>query len=415
MSKMKPDAPAATTVPLTPAIPARIVAALGLTQIIGYGTLYYSFSILAPGMASDLGLSVEQVFGVFSASLFVGGLSATFIGRWMDRFGAAMIMTVGSVLSAVALLLCAWSPSIAVFAASVVLLEVASGMVQYQAAFATLVESRPRAAARSITYLTLIAGFASTLFWPIAANLREHFTWREIYVAYAVLNLLVCFPLHYRIMCGRGSEASALAREDREVVVGALPAEVRRRGLRLVSLAFALQGFALSAMLTHMVPMLGAIGFGTAAVVIGSLFGPAQVLSRLINMAFGKNVSPPALATLSAALIVTAVVILSLSGTWLPGAAAFAICLGLGSGINSIAQGSLPLWLFGSLGYGAITGRMAATRLASGAVAPFVLSVLMERFGIDVALTVSALLGAVGVAAFVAVTAAAKRAAAVTP
>ena len=412
---MKPDAAAAAAVPLTPAIPARIVAALGLTQIIGYGTLYYSFSILAPGMASDLGLGVEQVFGVFSASLFVGGLSATFIGRWMDRFGAAMIMTFGSVLSALALLLCAWSPSVAVFAASIVLLEVASGMVQYQAAFATLVESRPRAAARSITYLTLIAGFASTLFWPIAANLREHLTWREIYVAYAVLNLLVCFPLHYWIMRGGGSEASVSAREDREVVVGALAAEVRRRGLRLVSMAFALQGFALSAMLTHMVPMLGAIGFGTAAVVIGSLFGPAQVLSRLINMAFGKNLSPPALATLSAALIVTAVVILGLSGTWLPGAAAFAICLGLGSGINSIAQGSLPLWLFGSLGYGAITGRMAATRLAAGAVAPFVFSVLMERFGIDVALTVSALLGAVGVAAFVAVTAAAKRTVTATP
>jgi len=255
----------------------------------------------------------------------------------------------------------------------------------------------------------LIAGFASTIFWPIAANLREHFTWREIYVAYAVLNLLICFPLHYRIMRSRGSEASALAREDREVIVGALPAEVRRRGMRLVSLAFALQGFALSAMLTHMVPMLGAIGFGTAAVVIGSLFGPAQVLSRLINMAFGKNLSPPSLATLSAALIVAAVAILGLSGTWLPGAAAFAICLGLGSGINSIAQGSLPLWLFGSVGYGAITGRMAATRLVAGAVAPFVFSVLMERFGIDVALIVSASLGAVGVAAFVAVTAGAKR------
>ncbi|MEI2296742.1 arsenite efflux MFS transporter ArsK [Ensifer sp. MJa1] len=405
---MRPDVPAAAFVPAAPAIPVATVAALGLTQIIGYGTLYYSFSILAPGMAADLGLSVEQVFGVFSASLFVGGLSASFIGRWMDRFGAAMIMTFGSLLSALALLMCAWSPSIAVFAASIVLLEVASGMVQYQAAFAALVESRPRAAARSITYLTLIAGFASTIFWPIAASLGEHFTWREIYVAYAALNLAVCLPLHCWIMRNRKAQAATSTHEDRAAVVGALPAEARRRGMRLVSLAFALEGFALSAMLTHMVPMLGTIGFGTAAVVIASLFGPAQVLSRLINMAFGKSLSPPALATLSAGLIVAAVVVLGLSGTWLPGAAAFAICLGLGSGINSIAQGSLPLWLFGSVGYGAITGRMAATRLAAGATAPFVFSVLMERFGIDVALTANALLGAVGVAAFVAVAALAR-------
>ncbi|WP_331374934.1 arsenite efflux MFS transporter ArsK [Sinorhizobium chiapasense] len=399
---------------MKPGTPVAIVAALGLTQIIGYGTLYYSFSILAPGMARDLGLSVEQVFGVFSASLFAGGLSAPFVGGWMDRFGAAMVMTFGSAVSALALLLCAWSPSIAVFALAIVLLEVASGMVQYQAAFAALVESRPMAASRSITYLTLIAGFASTIFWPITASLHEPFSWREIYIAYAALNLIVCLPLHYWIMRSRRSEAAKFARNDREAVVGALPAEVRRRGMLLVSLAFALQGFTLSAMLTHMVPMLGAIGFGTAAVVIGSLFGPSQVLSRLINMAFGENLSPPVLAMLSAALIVAGVLILGLSGTWLPGAVAFAICLGLGSGINSIAQGSLPLWLFGSGGYGAITGRMAAARLAAGAMAPFVFSVLMERVGSNVALMANACLGAVGIAAFVAVASAARRTATAT-
>jgi len=90
-------------------IPVGVVAALDLTQIIGYGTLHYSFSILALGMTRDFGLIVEQVFGVFSASLFVGGLSAPFVGRWMDRFGAAMVMTFGSAISALTLLLRAWS------------------------------------------------------------------------------------------------------------------------------------------------------------------------------------------------------------------------------------------------------------------------------------------------------------------
>lgn len=190
-------------------VPAGIVAALGLTQIIGYGTLYYSFSILAPAMARDLGLTVEQVFGVFTASLLVGGLSAPLVGGWMDRFGAATIMTFGSAVSALALLLCAWSPSTAVFAIAIVLLEVASSMVQYQAAFAALVEIRPKAASRSITYLTLIGGFASTIFWPIAASLGEFLSWREIYIAYALLNLLVCLPLH------RGScEAGRLQRSN---------------------------------------------------------------------------------------------------------------------------------------------------------------------------------------------------------
>ena len=105
-------------------IPASIVSALGLTQIIGYGTLYYSFSILSPAIAKDLGLSLEWVFGVFSLSLFVGGLSAPFIGRQMDRIGAATVMTAGSAIAAATLAVCAWSPSVAVFALAIVMLEI---------------------------------------------------------------------------------------------------------------------------------------------------------------------------------------------------------------------------------------------------------------------------------------------------
>jgi MFS family permease len=380
-----------------------VVPALGLTQILGYGTLYYSFSLLAPGMAGDFGLTVEQVFAVFSASLFVGGISAPFVGRWMDRHGASVVMTFGSGLSAMTLLLCAWAPSMVVFALGVALLQAASSMVLYQAAFAVLVERRPDVASRSIIHLTLIAGFASTIFWPVTASLSQYLSWREIYVAFAGLNFLACLPLHYWIARRRRSESVLSAQQGWKAVEGTLPDHLRWRGMIMVSLAFALQGFALSAILTHMVPLLGNIGFGAAAVMIGSLFGPSQVLSRLISMAFGKNLSPPMLATISAVMTVAGLVVLGLSETWLPGAVAFAVCVGLGSGINSIAQGSLPLWLFGSAGYGAITGRMTAARLAASAMAPFVFSVLMESFGARVALLTTAGLGAVGIAAFIAV------------
>jgi len=387
----------------TTKVPAGMVSALGVTQIIGYGTLYYSFSILAPGMAKELGISLERVFAIFSVSLFIGGLSAPFIGRHMDRIGAAAVMTIGSGFSAATLALCAWSPSVAIFAIAIVLLEISSGMVQYQAAFATLVESEPRSASRSITYLTLIGGFASTIFWPIAAILAGYLSWREIYLVFAALNLLVCVPLHYWIMRFGRTASRAEDATPREVVIGALEPQSRRRGMLLVSCAFSLSGFTLAAILAHMVPMLGAIGLGSAAVVIGSLFGPAQVVSRLINMVFGKSLSPPALAIVSATLMVLGVIILGVSGNWLPGAVAFAVFVGLGSGINSIAQGSLPLYLFGSAGYGAITGKMAAARLAVGAAAPFVFATAMENLGIAMALFVNALLGTLGIAVFIAV------------
>lgn len=378
-----------------------VVAALGVTQIIGYGTLYYSFSILAEGMAADFGISVEQVFAIFSMSLFVGGLTAPLIGRELDRRGAAAVMTFGSAIAAGTLALCAWSPSVAVFALAIVLLEVSSGMVQYQAAFAALVESDPKTAPRSITYLTLIAGFASSIFWPISAALTAYLSWREIYLVFAVLNLALCMPLHFWIMrAGRIANAQGM-RKERQHIVGVIPVERRRVAMLVVSAAFALLGFTLASILAHMVPMLGALGLGGAAVVIGSLFGPAQVLSRLINMIFGTSLSPPGLAVLSAVLMVLGVVILGISGEGLPGAAAFAICLGLGSGINSIAQGSLPLYLFGSDGYGAITGRMAAARLAAGAAAPFAFAAAMHQIGIGFSLFATAALGTLGIGAFV--------------
>lgn len=383
------------------AIPLAMISALGLTQIVGYGTLYYSFSILAPAMATDLGITLEQVFAVFSVSLFVGGLSAPMIGKQMDRAGAATVLTVGSGLSALTLALCAWSPSVAIFALAIVLLEISSGMVQYQAAFAALVESDPKSASRSITYLTLIGGFASTIFWPISAALMGYLSWREIYVVFAALNLFLCLPLHFWMM-RKGKAATAMgAIRERERVVGVVPLGGRRGAMIVVSAAFAILGFTLASILAHMVPMLGSLGLGTAAVVIGSLFGPAQVLSRLINMIFGVRLSPPMLAVISAALMVLGIVILGLSGSWLPGAVAFAICLGLGSGINSIAQGSLPLYLFGSDGYGLVTGRMAAARLALGAAAPFVFAAAMERIGIGMSLFATAALGVVGMVAFV--------------
>lgn len=390
-------------------IPAAIVSALGMTQIIGYGTLYYSFSILAPEMAEDLGLTLAQVFGIFSASLFIGGLSATYIGKQMDRMGAATILTIGSALSALTLALCAWSPSVFVFALAIILIEISSGMVQYQAAFAALVQSDPRTASRSITYLTLIGGFASTIFWPITAALVGYLTWREIYLVFAALNLFVCMPLHLWMARKGKAEGVRGVNRAREHVVGAVPPERRRGAMIVVSAAFAILGFTLASVLAHMVPMLGTLGLGTTAVVIGSLFGPAQIMSRLVNMIFGTSLSPPMLAVISAALMVLGIVVLAVTGNSLPGAAAFAICLGLGSGINSIAQGSLPLYLFGSDGYGAITGKMAAARLALGAAAPFAFAAAMQSFGIGLSLFAIAALGTAGMVAFISVAIATRR------
>ncbi|MET3615379.1 putative MFS family arabinose efflux permease [Rhizobium aquaticum] len=378
-----------------------IVAALGLTQIVGYGTLYYSFSILAPAMAADVGLSREAVFGTFSAALLAGGFAAPFMGGWMDRFGAARMMALGSVCCTVLLSLCAVSPTGWLFGLAVILTQIATGLVTYQAAFAALVQHGPQSATRNITYLTLIAGFASSIFWPITTTLAAHFGWREIYLIFAGLNLALCLPVHLVLARGRARAMETVSGSLGAVPVeGALSPWLRRRAMLVVSLAFALSGFALSSLLVHMVPMLGAMGLGAAAVTVSALFGPAQVASRLVNMIFGARLSPTGLAIFSTALIALGGVLLAVTQGHVAGAVVFALSVGMGSGIGSIAQGSVPLHLFGSQGYGAIAGRMTAVRLVASAAAPAFFALAMERLGIPVSLLLNAAIGALGMIGF---------------
>lgn len=384
-------------------VPVAIVSALALTQIIGYGTLFYSFAIIAPLVAKDIGASIEVIFAIYTVALFVSGATAPYLGRMMDRHGGALLMSVGSLIAALTTASGALATNVISFAVVTILAQVAGGMIQYQAAFTTLVETRPHAARRSITFLTLFAGFASSIFWPFASFLAERYTWQQIYLLYAGLNLLICMPLHFWInLCNRRGRANVDSAPT--PVIGSVAANKRRAALIVVAIAFGVQGFTLSAILTHMVPMLSTLGLGTLAVVIGVLFGPSQAVSRLATMFFTKNMSPSRLAGLSSIFIVTGTTVLTITGSWLPGAVIFAVCLGLGSGISSIAQGALPLWLFGSLGYGEISGRITAARLVAASIAPFIFSVMMEKLGTPAALLLISLIGVAGILAFVGVT-----------
>lgn len=389
-------------------VPTAVVSALALTQIIGYGTLFYSFSIIAPLISRDIGISIEIIFAVYTLALFASGATAPMLGRMMDTHGAALVMSAGSLAAALTLATGSLTSNIYSFGLLTIFMQISGGMMQYQAAFTTLVETNPHAASRSITFLTLFAGFSSTIFWPFATYLQAQLTWQEIYLLYAVLNFCICLPLHIWI-ARRSRKASNNSRSAPDPVIGKVPANKRRMVQMVVAIAFGLQGFTLSAILTHMVPMLTAVGLGSLAVTIGILFGPSQALSRIATMVFSQYLTPITIAALSSILMVTATSVLAYSGDWLPGAVIFALCLGLGSGISSIAQGALPLWLFGSTGYGEISGRISAARLVAASAAPFIFSLMMEKLGTSQALAINSILGFGGIVAFIIVARLAKK------
>jgi len=388
-------------------IPARAIWALGVTQIIGYGTLYYSFSVTAPAIGREFNWPSEWVYAALTVALLAGGFMAPVAGHLADKFGASRVMTLGSLATALTFVAAALSPNGLAYGGALVAMEIASSFVLYSTAFAALVQVAGQDAQRSITHLTLIAGFASTIFWPITSLLLERMDWHGVYLVFAALNLLICAPLHFWL--GR------LSKED----TAALPAGTgtgagsasfrtlhgrnRTIGFALMLLGFAVEGFILSAVVMQIIPLLTGLGLGSNMLLITTLFGPAQVLSRLANMVLGKNLPSTRLAIIAAALPPLALAVVALTAPSLAGSIVFAILFGLGSGLTSIVAGALPLQLLGREKYGARLGWLSSSRQVASAVSPFCLALMMAAFGMTGALWAMSFLGLVSTLTFAAI------------
>lgn len=371
-----------------------VVLALGATQVIGYGTLYYAYAILAPAIAGEFDTSLTSLYAIFSVGLLAGGLVAPQLGAWMDRYGAPRIMAAGSLVMAILVGGLASAPTLWTFGACVIAIEVVGIAVLYDAAFATLAALGRAEARRAITHLTLIAGFASTIFWPLTGWLVEVLGWRGTYAAFAALHLLVALPLHAWIAARpRGEALGGTGREARQEFGPPLAGRAALLAFWAVAVSFALSGVLTAAVTVHLVPVLQALELGTAAYLVAMLMGPAQVLIRLVDALFWRALHPLTVALVSAAALPAAILMLLLPVDPVAAGAVFAMLFGLGQGLSSIVRGSVPLALFGAADYGARLGRLAAIRTVLGAGAPFLFAAGLEGFGPTTALAAALLVG----------------------
>ncbi|MBR3372090.1 MAG: MFS transporter [Rhodobacteraceae bacterium] len=379
------------------------VLALGVTQTIGYGAVFYAYPIMVPAIAAEFGVSGPMLFGVFSVGLLLGGLVSPRLGRLLDQLGAPQVMAMGSALAAVLTVLMALAPNFASFAVLVILLQSISFAVLYDAAFATLSLKEPGDTRSAITRLTLIGGFASTVFWPLTGLGVETLGWRGTCVVFAMLHLGGAMPLHLWIArkapVTRPPDA-APARAPRPVFPVIAPDQLRRAFV-LLALGFAITGMVIAAMGVHMVPVLMEQGLGQSAFLVAMLMGPAQVLVRLVEAGFWRNFHPLNVAIISSAAVPLSFCVLLLAGQGVGLAVVFALLFGAGQGLASIVRGSVPLVLFGAVGIGARLGRLAGLRSVMAAAAPFLFSVAFVRLGPQATLWVSIVLGVAGVAALI--------------
>lgn len=356
--------------------------ALGVTQIIGYGTLYYAFALMVPAIAREFDAGEATLYAIFSAGLLAGGLAAPKLGHWMDRFGAPRLMAAGSALAALLVAGLALAPNLWSFGALIVAIEIVSVAVLYDAAFATLAYHGKANARRAITHLTLIAGFASTLFWPLTGWLVEAVGWRQSYLIFAGLHLLVALPLHVWIMRRASTSDAGSDADSRAPGFGTpLTGSDARFAFWAVAVSFALSGLLTAALTIHLVATLQSLGLAGMSYVVAMLMGPAQVAIRLTDALFWRSLHPVSVALVAVAALPLAILSLLLPLPMLMVGMLFAVLLGVNGGLSSIVRGTVPLALFGAAGYGARLGQLAAIRTVLSAGAPFFFAVAVGAFG----------------------------------
>jgi MFS family permease len=379
--------------------PWRAVPVLGVTQILSWGTIYYTPVLILPLIAAERGWSIAFVMGGFSIGLLTAGLCAPSVGRSIDRFGGHVTMTIGSLIGALGLVLIAYAANWIAYLAVWMVLGVAMAASLYDSAFASLGRIFGAAARRPITALTLAGGFASTVSWPATHFLIDAVGWRGTYLIYSALLAGVAAPLHALALPRSRVETDRPAPDPARPPDKVLPP----RGLPfiLVAAAFAAYAFVPSGLSAHLLAIFGRAGIDAGTVVwIGALFGPAQVGARLIEFSFGRDLHPLWVVRFALAVLLCAFVVLLALGISAPLAAAFALMFGGANGLITITRGAVPLALFGASGYGRLMGRLAGPFLMVQAAAPLVMAFVVEKLSDSAALALAALFAATALACF---------------
>ena len=380
------------------------VVRLGTAQTLAWASSYYLPAMLAAPMARDLGVATPTVFAAFSVALIVSALLGPFAGRAIDRHGGRPVLVGTNLLFAVALVGMALAQGPVGLFAAWVLMGVAMGSGLYEAAFATLVRLYGQSARGAITGITLIAGFASTVGWPLSAWMETQWGWRGACAGWAALHLLVGVPLNGWLPRADTAKKPPPPSADEPVAATSEPAATAPsaathplRTTVLLSFVFAVTWFTSTAMAAHLPRLLQASSTSLqAAVSLAALVGPAQVAARLLEFGLLRRLHPLLSAQLAAAAHPVGAGLLMVLGG--PAAAVFTLLHGAGNGILTIAKGTLPLVLFGPAGYGARQGLMMVPARVAQAFAPVLFGMLLDRTG-AAALWLTTLLGLAALAA----------------
>jgi hypothetical protein len=370
-----------------------VITALGIAQILAWGTSFYFPAVFAEPIVAETGWSLGFVVAGTSIGLLTAGLISPQVGRIIDTHGGRPVLLASSSFYAAGLAGVGLSHSLPVYLLAWVLIGLGMGTGLYDAVFAALGRMYGSAARGPITNLTLFGGFASTICWPLSAFMIEHVGWRNACFIYAALHLFVMLPLQASVVSAPEKARSdhnakdvsgEASRIDNETLIFALLAVV-------LSIAAGIG----SIVVVHLLIFLQARGVDFAlAVTLGTIFGPAQVGARVVERLFGYRYHP--IWTMIASCTLMAVGLLMLFGA-VPALVLVILLYGAGYGISWIGRGTLPLALFGPVRFPRLMGKLAFPSLIVQALAPSVGALLIEASGTDTTIGVLTLLALINV------------------
>ncbi|QQB14274.1 MFS transporter [Brevibacterium casei] len=379
-----------------------VLAALCVTEIVSWGLLYYAFPVLAPRISADTGWSSMAVTSAFSAALVVSALVGVPVGRVIDRRGPRLVMTVGSVLGVLALVVIGTAGSLPVLVAGWVLAGAAMAGVLYPPAFAAVTGWFDARRLGALATLTLVAGLASTVFAPLTAVAGEQLGWRATYLWAAATLAVVTVPAHWLLLRrpwpARGHRDAPAADSAHAVAV------LRSARFWLLTGGLTAASLAMYTGLLALVPLMLERGLDAraAAWVLG-LGGVGQVAGRLVYTGLAHRASLTARTAAVFILVTASTLVLAV----VPGPVGLLIAAsmlaGVGRGIATLLQATAITDRWGERAYGHLSGVLGLPVLLAAALAPFAGAVLAEVTGSYArAFAVLTALAAVGTALMIA-------------
>jgi len=380
-----------------------LLCGLALTRIIGWGSTFYSPSVLVGALDREIGLNAEIVFGGITILLITGALVAPAIGRILDREGTRRSMCVGAVICALGLGVLSLAQGPVSYLASWFVIGLGHAMSLANTGNVTISQLMGERTRRVIGLMMLITGLASSVFWPLTAALMNAFGWRATLLIFAAMQLVIVLPIYAAIPRYRHAPAAAPTAAPAASSAGehgSVAAHSRRAAFWLVALAFSASGLVSWGLPLHLITLFQEAGLTQAeAVWVATLSGPATLAARAIDATYGERLPAEKVALLGLLLGPILCLVLPLVPMTITAAAIFVSLFSAALGVISIARATLPLALFGRNGFAVMLGKLTVPQNMTFAAAPLLFAVMVERLGASPTLMISAAIQAIGFAA----------------